>query len=71
MDELNILRNGDLESLRLASRLLTGAAMVFQQYGLEEISVDSLSLFLLEMSGTIENYIEFIAPESNMAELEN
>lgn len=24
MDELNILRNGDLENLRLASRLLTG-----------------------------------------------
>lgn len=42
------LKKGDLESLKLVSRLLTGTAVIVDQCGYEKISKDKLVLFWLK-----------------------
>ena len=51
------LKKGDLESLKLVSRLLTGTAII----------VDKLVSFLIEMSDSIANYVDLLDANENVS----
>ena len=61
------LKKGNLESLKLVSRLLTGTAIIVDQCGYEKISKDKLVSFLIEMSDSIANYVYLLDASENVS----
>lgn len=67
IDYSELLKKGDIESLKLVSRLLVGTAIIFDQCGYEKISKDKLVSFLIEMSDSIVNYVDNLYTSENVS----